>query len=131
MKELLRGKYLALYNQVGLYDTQDSDSYPQWETGLELAVFGRKGVAVAAKGDTYVEVIIYAGKREIRDMRFYARGEILVGKKGLTVGNEIAGTSDHIDWKEGHTSVTVYGNGPQNEATTIVFILEEGDKSMT
>lgn len=131
MKELLRGRYLALYNQVGLYDTEDSDSYPQWETGLELAVFGHKGVAVAAKGDNYVEVIIYTGKREIHDMNFYARGEIFVGKKGLTVGNEIAGTSDHIDWKEGLTFVTVYGNGPQNEATTIIFALEEKDKNIT
>lgn len=131
MKEVIRGRYLALYNQVGLYDTADSDSYPQWETGLELAVFGQKGVAIAVKGDTYVEVIIYTGKKEIQDMNYYGQGEILVGKKGLTVGNEIAGTSDHIDWKAGLTNVTIYGDGPQNEATTLVFILEEADKKVT
>jgi len=129
MKELFRGRYLALYNQVGLYDTEDSNSYPQWETGFELAVIGQKGIAVSAIGDTYVDVCIYTGQGEINNMNFYARGEIFVGKKGLSVGNEIAGTSDHIDWGEGLTLVSVYGNGPQNEATTIVFILDEGDKN--
>lgn len=125
MKEIFRGKCLALYNQIGIYDTEDNDSYPQWETGLELVVFGAKGVAVSSKGDTYVDIIIYKGKEHIHDLLFYARGKITVGKEGLTVGNEIAGAVFQIDWNEGDVLISVYGDGPKNEATTLVFVLEE------
>jgi len=128
MNKIFYGKFLALYNQIGLYDTEDSNSYPSWETGLELAVFGSKGVAVSAKGDTYVEITIYNDAAKIEDLLFYGKGQIGIGKKGLTVGNEIAASTGHLDWKEGSVLVEVYGNNRQNEASKIVFVLNKAGK---
>jgi len=44
------GKLLALNNQIGLYDTEDSNSYPTWETGLELVVLLKKAYQFPQKG---------------------------------------------------------------------------------
>lgn len=125
MTEVFKGTFLALYNQIGLYDAEDNNSYPTWDSGLELVVFGNKGVTVSAKGDTYISVTLYTDNPETRNLFFYGNSQIMIGKKGLTVGNEIAASTSHIDWEEGLVSIDVYGNGPQNESTEIIFVLKK------
>ncbi|MGB8214143.1 MAG: hypothetical protein WCE68_11340 [Anaerolineales bacterium] len=120
---LYRGKALALYNQVMLIDAEDIDAYPQWSTGIENAILGPKGVAVSALGDTQVEIIIYKGNTVV-ESTLYISGEIEIGKSGLIVGNEIAGTSERIPWPSGKAKIKVYANGPQNTATQIIFVLD-------
>jgi hypothetical protein len=126
-KDLFNGSFFALYSQIGLYDTEDTASYPEWETGLELVVFNKKGVAVSTKGDMYIKTTIYDHPIDTKDMLFYAQGQINVGKKGLTVGNEVAASTAQLDWKEGLISIEIYADRPQNEATAIVFILKHLD----
>lgn len=125
MTEIFKGTFFALYNQIGLYDTEDSNSYPSWETGLELVVFSKKGVSVSAKGDSDIAVRIYTETAKTNDLIFYGRGQILIGKKGITVGNESAASTSHINWAEGPVSIDIYGNGPQNESTEIIFVLKK------
>jgi len=127
MVEIVNGSFLALYSQIGLYDTEDRNSYPSWETGSELVVFGDKGVAVSTKGDTYISVIVCTEAPRTSDLVIYGQGRIKVGKKGLTVGNELAASTKQINWSEGPVSIEIFGNGQQDEATEIVFVINKSE----
>jgi hypothetical protein len=118
-----KGRAFALYSQVALVDAEDANAYPEWVTGAEIAVLGPKGVAVSTLGDTQVEIIVCKGNGNV-DGILYISGEISVGKSGLIVGNEIAGTSERIPWPSGSTKISVYANGPQNKATQVIFVLD-------
>jgi hypothetical protein len=120
---LYKGKALALYGQVALIDAEDTDAYPEWITGAEIAVFGPKGVAVSVLGDAQVEILVYKGTTEIKGV-LYKSGEIAIGGSGLIVGNEIAGTAERIPWPNGIARVQVYANGPKNKATQVIFVLD-------
>ena len=107
MKLILHERFLALYSQIGLIDAEDDESYPQWDTGKEQVAFGQKGVAVAALGDTKVEVTVYEGNGSPGGT-LCSSGTILVGQQGLIVGNEIAADTAVFDWPPGRTTVTIY-----------------------
>jgi hypothetical protein len=70
MTEIFKGTFFAVYNQIGLYDTEDCNSYPAWETGLELVVFGKKAISVSAKGDSDIAVKIYTETVKTSDLIF-------------------------------------------------------------
>ena len=125
MTEIFKGTFSALYSQIGLYDTEDRNSYPSWETGSELVVFGDKGVAVSTKGDTYISVIVCTEAPRTNDLVFYGHGKIKVGKKGLTVGNELAASTKQINWSEGPALIKIFGNEPLDEATEIIFVINK------
>lgn len=115
-------KIMALYGQVSLIDAEDVNSYPQWETGEEIAIIGPKGVAVSALIDHQIEVLIYKGQKKDVGI-FYFSGSFFVGNFGLLVGNEAAGVQDTILWPKGEVEVEVYANAPNGEATQITFVL--------
>jgi hypothetical protein len=124
MAELIySGKAIALYGQIALFDCEDKESYPQFETGFEKAVLGSKGVAVTALPDSFIDISVYDGDLKGEDV-FYLSGEIQVGKAGLFVGNEISAMIEKLNWPSGKTHITVYANGARNEATKVVFILK-------
>ena len=125
MGKLMKEKFYSLYNQIGLYDTEDQNSYPQWGDGLELVVFGKKGVAISVKGDIYVEVTIYSdsGGIDLDGWLLYGKGYIHIGNKGVTVGNEASGNTKQIEWDQDSTLVKVYGNGEKFESTSIIIIM--------
>jgi hypothetical protein len=60
---LYTGSVYALYAQVALFDAEGGDSYPEWETGTEDAVFGPRGIAVATAGDTEIEIVVRNDKK--------------------------------------------------------------------
>ncbi|MEN4013075.1 MAG: hypothetical protein ROW48_13650 [Bellilinea sp.] len=124
MEKIFDGNFLTLYSQIGLYDTEDPSSYPSWETGTEALVFSDKGVAVATKGDHLIHVLVFDNPIETGTLFFLGRGKRRVGNRGLTIGNEIAASSDHLDWNEGLTQVEIYGNSPNGEATEVIYVLK-------
>ncbi len=112
----------ALYGQVALIDAEDPNSYPQWETGEEALVFGPKGVAVAAKIDQLIEITLLQQAAPSVGV-LYGSGDILVGDRGLVIGNEVASTTKIVPWPAGRTNVKVFGNAPAGSATEITFVL--------
>ncbi len=123
MQEIYKGKHLVQYSQVALFDAEDVDSYPQFETGEEPAILGDKGVAVATVNDTDVEITVYKGTAESGLVHILS-GEIQVGNEGLIVGNETTADTAQVSYPPGKTSVSVYVNSQKpNEVTTVVFTL--------
>jgi hypothetical protein len=123
MEELIFcGKAMAFYGQISLIDSEDINSYPQWETGDEISIIGLKGVVVSALIDHQIEISVHKGQHK-SDGIFYISGSFVVGKFGLIVGNEVAGTQQNIPWPAGEVNVDVYANAPKGEATQVTFIL--------
>ena len=113
-----------MHSQVALIDAE-ADSYPQWETGEEPAVFGAHGVAVTTANDEDVEIIVCAGDK-LTGYLECARGEIEVGHQGVLVGGIL---TEHdtfaVSWPPGPVAITIYVDAPRREARTIVFVLQE------
>jgi hypothetical protein len=93
--------------------------------GARTCCIWKKGVTVSAKGDSDIAVKIYTENVKTNDLIFYGSSQILIGEKGITLGNEIAASTSHIDWAEGPVIIDVYGNGAQNESTVIIFVLKK------
>ncbi len=126
MTVLYSGNIYIQYNQVALIDEEDTDSYPQWETGTESAVSGEKGIAVATAPtlDT-IEVVVLTGESRPDGMRLCHSTEIEVGRHGLIIGNIVTDDIEHLDWPKGRSKVDVYTNGNrQEEVTQVVFVIE-------
>jgi hypothetical protein len=127
MKVIYQGKSLAHYNQIALIDEEDKDSYPQWETSIEPAVFGPKGIAVGTVPDAWIEITI--SQRSCQEEKpacpiHVGSAVIEVGSKGLLVGNILSATFEVIPWNSGKTRVEVYTNGLENTATQVDFVVE-------
>jgi len=123
MGELIfTGKILALYGQISLIDAEDVNSYPQWETGEEIAIIGPKGVAVSTLIDHQIEVLIFTDQKNA-DGILYFSGSFYIGNCGLLIGNEAAGIQERIPWPKGVVEVKIYGNAPKGEATKVTFVL--------
>lgn len=80
---LFGGVITAAYAQLGLYDAEDADSYPRWETGEEPILFGPKGVAVSVQLDAEVSVEAHT-TRPIRNRRLIGSG--VIEDRGQRVG---------------------------------------------
>jgi hypothetical protein len=123
MTEILyTGRVFALHAQVALFDAEDDNSYPQWETGTEEAIFGPKGVAVATAADRDVEVTVQRGAKPDGMPRI--SGEIEVGNQGLIVGNIVSGDFAQLEWSPGKVTVDVYTDKlPSEQVAHVVFVL--------
>ncbi len=119
---LFSGEITAAYAQLGLYDAEDTDSYPQWETGEERILFGAKGVAVSAQLDAEISVEVHT-VRPVRNQHLIGSGFIEIGAAGLIVGNEVAGTYEEIDFPAGRVRVEVYGNSTTDQEIISVDFL--------
>jgi hypothetical protein len=117
---LYSGKTFSLYSQIGLCDFEAKDSYPQWKTGDELVVFGLHGVAVATASDEQIEVIVCKGKVETQ-YSLCVSGEILLGKKGILVGNIAAATVANLLLPRGRYSVVIYTDRIGSETKQVHF----------
>jgi hypothetical protein len=125
MQEIYKGRHSVQYSQVALFDAEDADAYPQFETGEEPALLGEKGVVVTTANDTDVEVVVYQGKSDSNPDEFHIlSGEIQVGSQGLIVGNETTADTAQISYPSGKVSVSVYADA-QNSAnvTRVSFFL--------
>ncbi len=125
MQQLYRGQHSVQYSQIALFDAEDTESYPQFETGEEPAVLGEKGVVVTTANDTDVEVVLYQGKADSTPDEFHIlSGEIQVGSQGLIVGNETTADTAQVSYPSGKASVSVYVNAENpTEVTNVSFVL--------
>jgi hypothetical protein len=127
MEELYKGKHSVQYSQVALFDAEDTNSYPQFETGEEAVIFGSKGVAVATANDTDVEIAVLKGEAHESDIVGFfllLSGEMQIGNQGLIVGNEITADTAEVAYPAGKASVSVYANAEAStEITGVLFIL--------
>ena len=119
---LFSGDITAAYAQLGLYDAEDAESYPQWETGEEPILFGPKGVAVSVQLDADVSVEVHT-TRPIRNRQLIGSGVIEIGANGLVVGNEVAGSYEELDFRPGRIRVEVYANSAADQEITSVDLL--------
>jgi hypothetical protein len=122
-QEIYRGKHSVQYSQVALFDAEDVDSYPQFETGEEQAIFGKKGVVVSTANDKEVDITVCEEKSEL-ELFHVLSGEILVGSQGLIVGNETTADTAQVPYTPGKVAVAVYVNAQEkSEVTSVVFVL--------
>ncbi len=130
MQEIYKGRHSVQYSQVALFDAEDTDSYPIFETGEEAAILGAKGVAVATANDREIEIVAYQGKTDPATSGFHIlSGEIQVGALGLIVGNEITADTAQISYPSGKTAVSVYVDSQSpSEVTSVVFVLDSLEK---
>ncbi len=124
---LFNGKIYTQYFQVALFDAEVKDSYPQWKTGEETVVFGSRGVAVATANDTDVNVVVKRGKAN-PDYKLCVSGEILVGSKGIIVGNEVASSISLIPLQSGDYSIVIYTNGLGPDTNQVYFCINRLSK---
>ena len=126
MYKIYKGQHLVQYSQVALFDAEDSNSYPIFETGEEAAVLGDKGVTVATANDTEIEIVVYQGKMESAPSGFHIlSGEIQVGKQGLIIGNETTADTAQISYPSGKAAISVYVDSQSpSEVTSVVFVLD-------
>lgn len=126
MQKIYKGEHLVQYSQVALFDAEDSNSYPIFETGEEAAILGAKGIAVATANDTEIEIVVYQGKTKSAPSEFQIlSGDIQVGKQGLIVGNETTADTAKISYPSGKTTVSVYVDSQSpSEVTSVVFVLD-------
>jgi hypothetical protein len=122
MNEIFQGEILSLYSQIGLFDKENKNSYPEWITGEENAIIASRGVAVATKGDSKIKVIVSTDIAQ-KEKHLLITGTIKIGRKGFIVGNIPAADLYHVDFPAGKVYISVYANGIRNAATKIIFIL--------
>jgi hypothetical protein len=124
MEELHRGSVFTLHAQVGLYDLEDPDSYPQWDGRAAPAIIGEKGVAVATAEAIFAEVAVLSGDQDPAGILCIS-GTISVGHEGLEVGNVPASTLALVSWPAGNTSVRVFVNSEDpREVNSVTFVLQ-------
>lgn len=123
MNEIFRGSFLSLYAQIALFDAEDPDSYPQWETGEERIVFGKKGVAVATAGDVNVEVVVYNGKGGFTEEPTISQ-QIHIGNKGVFVGNVPSSDINKVALASGNHTISVYTDRESDAVTKVVFCID-------
>ena len=130
MQKIYSGKHLPIYAQIGLFDAEDPDAYPEWQTGDENVIIGAKGVAVATApttGQTYVDVEVYHGRNAAWSPM--SAGEIQIGVQGILVG-EAGCDYARIPWKAGKVLVCVYADGLRDAITHVIFAIEDGDPEL-
>ncbi len=101
---IFSGMISAEYAQLGLFDAEDPNAYPEWETGEENVVFGPRGIAVSAAPSEDVWVVVHT-RGPVHETILAASGDIEVGDEGLIVGNQVAGTFSHLTSPAGRRSV--------------------------
>ncbi len=126
MSEIYRRKCLVHYGQVALWDREDKNSYPA--TDGPLPWMGAKGICVAARNDTEVEIQVLTGEDpDDEGAHIVAEATILVGEQGLQTGNVTTASVVAFPWPKGEMKVTVYCNSTDKyglDATCIWFVLE-------
>ena len=117
---LFHGKINSSYFQTALLDNDNKEAYPQWKTGDETIVFGSRGVAVVTANDQLIDVTVKTNKNDY-EYALCVSGEIMIGNKGILVGNITSADTTIIEVQPGKYSVTVYTdkNGP--ETKQVVF----------
>lgn len=125
---LYSGRHLVHYGQIALVDAEDKGSYPN-PVG-PLPWIGPKGIVVPAKTDEWVQVLVGAGRTAAdlvdRPVTFLTRAAILVGKRGLMVGNITTASTANIEWPAGETEVMAYYAGSTLiDADYVVFALNQ------
>jgi hypothetical protein len=125
MDELYRGTVRTHYSQLGLIDSEDPDTYPQWTDVAPgvWAFFGPKGVVVGVGEDACVDVGVYRGPEAPGDMVLLLSGEIEVGSDGLVVGT--VDPAEKVEWPPGPVHVRTYVDSlNRKEITRVAFVLD-------
>lgn len=120
---LFEVKVYSLHSQVGLFDADAKDAYPQWKTGNENIVFGPRGAVVATATDQSIEVFVCQGKGSPEHV-LCVSGEILLGDHGFIIGNV---ASEHVIQgigQSGRNAIVIYTNGIGTTVTKIHFFVE-------
>ena len=122
MAVLVDREVLVHYAQVSLISS-DSRDYPQWETGTEPYVFNETGVAVAVETDIKIRVIV--STKSIIDGHLLGSTKIMVGEKGLSIGNELSGDLHQVSWQPGGLNIMIYIDDAKDLPKTVEFVLEK------
>jgi hypothetical protein len=131
MTLLARLVVMTAYRQVALFDAADRASYPEWRDGGTACAAGSKGLAVGLAGN-YEDVPV-----EVHD-RYDAgvsppkcTATIIVGDRGLLVGNVVADTLAPVLWPAGPVLVHAYVDevdtvegGDPGTTSAVVFSLD-------
>ena len=117
---LFHGKINSSYFQVALLDNENKEAYPQWKTGDETIVFGSHGVVVVTANDQLIDVTVKTNKNDL-EYALCVSGEIMVGNKGILVGNITSANTTIIKTQPGKYSVTVYTDKYGPETRQVVF----------
>ena len=125
MTKLLDTKIYVQYSQLAILDAEDKSSYPQWETGEELIVFGEKGIIVATENDTKVNTIVSSNFPKTNG-NLLGSGIIQVGRKGMLVGNVVTNDLHSIECLSGKTRITIYVDNP-GKAQIVEFVIQPED----
>jgi hypothetical protein len=123
MKEILRERFLAHYYQIALLDAEGPGSYPEWITGEEAAVIGPKGVIIATPSDKYIETIIITAEKFNEENEIIS-GEIIIGSRGLLVGNVTSASYRIIPWPPGKIFVKAFLVQREGGDVQVIFYID-------
>jgi hypothetical protein len=114
---LLETEIIPAYSQVGAWDFDDKQSYPEWDEGRTDYSQRPSGVAVATQDDLdgRVKVVVTAGlpaSESLRqtDMEEICTVRIAISQGHLAVGNGVADDIHILDVGRGTHAITVFGN---------------------
>lgn len=108
--------------QVAFVDKEDSESYPEWVTGKELVVFGKKGVAISTKRSEEVRLIIINGEEKSETDTLSISGVIDIGNMGAEAGNYLSSDLSAISLSQGTYSIHVVLEYHDN--TVLIYLRE-------
>lgn len=128
MKLIYFGMPLIQYGQVGIWDFEDAEAYPQPNGALPW--WGSKGLVVPALSDTAIPVYVF--KSEHREKpppgtsKLLTSHHIEVGAEGLAIGNITTASVERIDWPCGQVHLKAFYSGEAPEtAERIGFMLTQ------
>lgn len=127
-RKIFQGKIFVDYLILEFWDIEDLVSFPDSElsTGFESIVFGIKGFFIRVADYEDVGVEVFLGKppkeKDISLIACYA-GEIMIGSKGVRVGNEITSDLHVLDVPQGKYFAYIFTDGYYIEARNVKIYL--------
>jgi hypothetical protein len=122
---LYSGQVFTAYAQIALFDNEHKNSYPQWIVGNEAIVFGQRGVAVATAVDKSIDVKVFKGTIIPDQYLLCVLGEIIIGNKGIMVGNVPAANVTKIPLIGGRYSVMIFTDGIGENVCKVIFVINQ------
>jgi hypothetical protein len=115
-------KLFPAYGQFGIWDKEDKNSYPQFSTGDEKFIKGKKGIVFSIIPNHEIELKVLDNKPEEENKYTKITHAIEIGREGLLIGG--VEVDKLIPIKAGKYNVSVFFIGNQELSNTFYITLQ-------
>ncbi len=126
MSQIYQGKHSVFYGQITLLVEGMMLFEPDWQTGLEPAIFdsNKYAVAISTANNTEIVVTVCDSIDNLpANLQQYASGELSIGESGLRVGDFTTGHTPNFMYSAGSVTVDIYKDSSHASAVREIAIL--------